>query len=98
MKANIMPGQIYQIKKGLISQKMDEETVIFDGQKSLLFTLNETGAFIFQKIKAHWPKTKIISTLVDRYGISDDKANKDVVYFLTKLTKLKVISPAKSTR
>jgi len=33
-----------QIQKGLIIQKIDKETVIFDAKESLLYSLNETTA------------------------------------------------------
>jgi len=45
---------MYQIQKGLIIQKIDKETVIFDAEESVLYTLNETAAEIF-KIKLDKP-------------------------------------------
>ena len=38
---------MHQIQKGLIIQKLDKETVIFDAEESALYTLNETAAEIF---------------------------------------------------
>mgnify|MGYP001057398700 CR=1 FL=1 len=35
---------MYQIQKGLNQQKIDKETVIFDAEESVLYTLNETAA------------------------------------------------------
>ena len=37
-----------QIQKGLIIQKIDKETVIFDAEESVLYTLNETASEIFR--------------------------------------------------
>jgi len=42
---------MYQIQKGLIIQKIDKETVIFDAEESVLYTLNETAAEIFKMIE-----------------------------------------------
>jgi hypothetical protein len=42
---------MYQIQKGLIIQKIDKQTVIFDAEESVLYTLNETAAEIFKMIK-----------------------------------------------
>jgi hypothetical protein len=35
---------MYQLQKGLIIQKIDKETVIFDAEESVLYSLNETTA------------------------------------------------------
>ncbi|GIW64490.1 MAG: hypothetical protein KatS3mg092_0423 [Patescibacteria group bacterium] len=38
-------------KKVLIVQKMDNQTVIFDADQSVLYTFNETASVIFDKLK-----------------------------------------------
>jgi len=38
---------MYQIQKGLIIQKIDKETIIFDAEESVLYTLNENGSRYF---------------------------------------------------
>jgi hypothetical protein len=51
---------MYQIQKGLIIQKLDKETVIFDAEKSLLYTLNETAAEIFRMLKKSLDKERFL--------------------------------------
>ena len=51
---------MYQIQKGLIIQRIDKETVIFDAEESVLYTLNETAAEIFCILKKGVIKKRII--------------------------------------
>lgn len=81
----------YTITKGLITQKLDNKTVIFDGEESVLYTFNETASYIFLKIKAKWNEEKIILSLVKRYGVKDDRAKRDVKELVKDLLKKKII-------
>jgi len=81
----------YKINKGLISQKLDKETVIFDADKSVLFTFNETVSFIFAKLKSGWDKEKTVSGLVKKYDVEKKEAEKDVAHLITKMKKKKII-------
>lgn len=85
----------YTITKGLITQKLDNKTVIFDGEESVLYTFNETASYVFQKIKAKWNEEKIILSLVKRYGVKEERAKKDVKELLVDLKKKKIISLSK---
>lgn len=80
-----------KLNKGFIVQKMDNKTVIFDGEKSVLYTLNETATFIFQKLKAKMEPQKIVETLVKKYSVTKVRAEKDVKELLTDLKKKKII-------
>lgn len=81
----------YTITKGLITQKLDNKTVIFDGEESALYTFNETASYVFLKIKAKWDEEKIILSLVKRYGVKEDRAKKDVKELVKDLLKKKII-------
>lgn len=81
----------YTITKGLITQKLDNKTVIFDGEESVLYTFNETASYIFLKIKAKWNEEKIILSLVKRYGVKEERAEKDVKELIKDLLKKKII-------
>ena len=81
----------YKINKGLITQKLDSETVIFDADKSVLFTFNETASYIFAKIKAGWDEEKISKMLVKKYKIKETRALKDVKELVQKLLKKGII-------
>lgn len=82
----------YQVRKGFIIQKLDDKTVIFDGEESILYSFNETASYIFKKIKRSWNEKKIIQGLVKRYKIAEKRAKKDVSELLRDLKKKKIIS------
>jgi len=82
----------YKINKGFIVQKLDDKTVIFDGEESVLYTFNETASFIFQKLKLGWDKEKIIEDLIKKYQIKEKRAEKDVNDLISDLLKKKIIS------
>ncbi len=81
----------YKIKKGFIIQKIDDKTVLFDGDKSILYTFNETASYIFQKIKSKWDEKKIINALVKRYKVTEKRAEKDVQELIGELKKKKIL-------
>ncbi|MEK7079109.1 MAG: PqqD family protein [Patescibacteria group bacterium] len=81
----------YTITKGLITQKLDNKTVIFDGEESVLYTFNETASYIFLKLKAKWDGKKIILALMKKYGVKEDQAKRDVKELVKDLLKKKII-------
>ena len=81
----------YKVAKGLITQKLDDKTVIFDGDKSVLYTFNETASYIFGKIKAKMEKEKITALMVKRYGIKEAKAKKDLDEIVEDMVEKKII-------
>ena len=82
----------YKINKGLITQKLDDKTVIFDGDESILYTFNETASYIFKKIKSGEDEERIIDLIVKRYQIKPEKVKKDLKDLLVDLKKKKIIS------
>lgn len=82
----------YRINKGFIVQKLDDKTVIFDGEESVLYTFNETASFIFKKLKSGWEKEKIIETMVKKYKVNNEKLEKDFEEIIDDLKKKKIIS------
>ena len=81
----------YKINKGFIVQKVGDKSTIFDGEESVLYTFNKTGAAIFEKIKFGWDKDKIVSFLSKTYSINLKKAEEDFDEFMTELIKSKII-------
>jgi len=82
----------YKINKGYISEQLDGKTVIFDSEKSVLYTFNETASFIFKKIKKGEEIEKIIETVKKKYDVKKEKAEKDFNELLNDLKKKKIIS------
>lgn len=68
----------YQLKTDYIYQKIKDKIIIFDGEKSILFTLNATASYIFLQIKKNVNKKDIIELLMKKYKIPSEKVSKDV--------------------
>ncbi len=68
----------YKVNKGHITEYIDETLVIFDGENSVLFSLNETATFIFNQIKSGKSSKRIIKALTERYDIDETKARNDL--------------------
>lgn len=81
----------YRLNKGIIVQKLDGKTTIFDGEESVLYTFNETASFIFSKFKLGWDNYQIVKSLIKKYGINESKAEKDLYELFTDLRSKKII-------
>ena len=81
----------YKVNKGFIVQKLDNKTVIFDGEESVLYTFNETASVIFKRIKSGWDKVKIIDELAKKYDIKKKRVEKDVDKIFSEMIKKKII-------
>ena len=75
----------YKVNKKFIIQKLDGKIVIFDGEKSILNTLNSTASFMFQKIKLGWDKGKIIDAIVKSYSIDEKTVSNDLEKMIKEL-------------
>ncbi len=82
----------YRLNKGFITQKMGDKTTIFEGEKSVLFTLNDTASYIFRGIQLQWDIPTIVTKVSDKYKISTSQAQKDIEEFVQVLLKKQIIS------
>lgn len=82
----------YKINKGFIVQKLDDKTVIFDGEESVLYTFNETASLIFQKLKKGFDQEEILKKLIKKYGVKEEKARKDFEEMVKELIKKKIVT------
>ncbi len=81
----------YRLNKGFISHKINNNVVVFSSEDSILFTFNQTAAYIFQGIKMGWGNEKITKGLVDSYNIPESEARKDIEGFTKDLVKKKIL-------
>lgn len=91
-KSEIVATSSFKLNQGFITQKINKKTTIFSGEDSILYTLNETAALIFNGIKLGWDKNKIAQKLTDKYGIEQKKAFQDINALLDELLSKKIIS------
>lgn len=81
----------YKINKGFIVQKLGKKTVIFEGEKSVLYTFNDTATFIFQKLKLGWEQNRIIESLIKTYGVKKERVVKDFKEIINELIDKKIV-------
>ncbi len=82
----------YKVNKGFIVQKLGYKTVIFDGERSELYTFNSTSSYIFKSIKLGFSEKEIIEKLVRRYDIKEEQAKKDFNELVSDLQNKKIIA------
>ena len=58
-----------------------EATIDFNG----MISLNDTGAFIFEKMLREITREELIQAVIDEYGIDEKLAQKDVDTFIEKI-------------
>jgi len=80
----------YKLNKNYIVQKLEDKVVIFDGEESVLFTLNDTASLIYSKLKTGTVKEKIVDELVKQYSVKKEIAEKDIDTLITDLKKQKI--------
>lgn len=56
-------------------------TVDFNG----MMNLNETGAFLWEKLENYTTKEELLKAMLDEYEVTEDIAKKDIDNFITKL-------------
>lgn len=66
------------ISKGYISQRIGDKLKIFDSSKSIQYTFNGTGAFIFERIKKGLSNEEIADRLVKQFKVSKQVAMQDI--------------------
>ena len=64
---------------------MGDKITIFDAEKSVLLTFNNTATFIFDQLKKGVDTKKIITELANEFKITEEKAKKDADEFIKTL-------------
>ena len=81
----------YQIQKGLIIQKIDKETVIFDAEESVLYTLNETAGEMFKMLKKGLKEEEIVEKMLKKYQVKKERLEEDLNELIKKLEEKKIV-------
>lgn len=63
----------------------DDEVIVLDASSSIYFRANRTGALIWQKLGEPSSRNQLVDALIDRYGISNQRAEENVDAFLSQL-------------
>lgn len=76
----------------LLSNAMDDGTVIVSPTDGRLSVLNEVGAFIWELINGQNSVDFIVSQVVDHFDVSSETARADVVSFLQALAERDLVT------
>jgi len=68
----------YKINPAFVIQKIGDKISLFDAEKSILHTLNETAAHIYQGFQLNLNREKIVQKIAAKYRIKEEIAAKDV--------------------
>jgi len=88
---------IFSKNDTIVSKKIEDEFVLVPisnnvGDMNQLFTLKDTGAFIWEQINGKNSVEDILNLLLDEFEINSDTAIKDIFRFLEELEEKKMIS------
>ena len=78
-----------------LNQNLCDELVLIDINKERaigeamdfngMMNLNETGAFLWEKLENDTTKEELLKAMLDEYEVTEDIAKKDIDNFITKL-------------
>ena len=84
---------LFLLKSKYVTKEVGNELVLVPlsgnvSQMNELFTMNETGRFIWENLSEKTSVEDLVGKLTEAYEISAEKAEADIVLFLEKLDKL----------
>ena len=85
-----------KIKEGFAIKKVADSFVIVPTGSNLIdfsamITINETGAFLWEKLSADVSEDALVEALLSEYDVDKETARQDVSEFLTVLKDKKVV-------
>ena len=78
-----------KIKDGFLMRKVAGQNVVLPSGSELdlnmMITLNETGAFLWERLQAETDETALVAALRAEYDVDEETARKSVAAFVKKL-------------
>ena len=78
-----------KLKDGFILRKVAGKTVVLPGGEAvdlnLMITLNETGAFLWERLNEEASEDALVNALLGEYDVDEETACKAVADFVAKL-------------
>ena len=78
--------------EALVWREIDNELVAVDMSSSTYLGANQSGTLLWQMLAAGTTEADLVKRLVDRFGISGDRAASDVDVFLRGLEDRKLLA------
>lgn len=83
----------YKINADYIIQENEDKLIVFDSENSMLYTCNELGTYIFQRLKRKWDEERIMQKISEEYDIDISEIKEDIKEFISTLVKKDIIIP-----
>jgi len=88
--------ELQKIKEDFVLRKVADSYVVVPVNKLTLdfngiINLNETGAFLFEKLQNDCEKADLLKAMLDEYEVSEQKASADIDSFIKKLEEADVL-------
>lgn len=78
-----------KIKEGFLLRQVAGQTVVLPTGNELnlnmMITLNDTGAFLWERLQAEAEETELVTALLAEYDVDEETARKSVSTFVKKL-------------
>jgi hypothetical protein len=93
----ITPDSVYSHSPNIVTRKTGTEYVLIPVADNIadmnsVFTLNETGAFLWELIDGRRSIRDLIDRLTEEYEIDSDSAEKDVLSFVKDMSNYLIIN------
>lgn len=80
-----------KLKDGFLLRKIAGQTVVLpssgDLDLNMMITMNETGAFLWEKLQQETDAAALVAALLDEYDVDEARATAAVEAFVKKLEK-----------
>jgi len=86
---------LQKIRSSFVTREVGTELILVPlsenvSQMNELFTMNETGKFIWENINDDTTLEELTEKLVENFEVSQDIARKDIVEFLKKMSEMMI--------
>lgn len=94
----ISAGQMYVARQDVVASDIGGDWALLDMESSLYYTLNETGATVWNAMQAPTSLDKLVSVVTEHFSVSEEVCRPDVEALLEHLVQsgLANIAGAKS--
>jgi hypothetical protein len=83
--------QVFVLNEEIAHREIEGQILFLRPDDHFLYTVNASGHHIWHEILNKTPLSGIISSLAVRFGISEEKAEKDVLKFIRELQRKKIV-------
>ena len=83
--------QVFALNEDIAHREIEGQILFLRPDDHFLYTVNASGQFIWREILNKTPLSGIIGNLAIMFGISEEKAEKDVLKFIRELQRKNII-------